>query len=87
MAFSVQNADLLLILGSRLNIRQVSYNWTSFARAAFKIWVDIDEAELSKPTVTADMPVLADLADLLPALVAQNYAGATKEHFEDGALV
>ncbi|MGB3848316.1 MAG: thiamine pyrophosphate-binding protein, partial [Sphingopyxis sp.] len=35
-----QSADLLLVLGSRLNIRQVSYNWSSFAREAFKIWVD-----------------------------------------------
>ena len=31
--FTVQNADVLLVLGSRLNIRQVSYNWQSFARA------------------------------------------------------
>ena len=44
--FVVQNSDLLLILGSRLNIRQVSYNFKSFAREAFKIWVDIDEIEL-----------------------------------------
>jgi acetolactate synthase-1/2/3 large subunit len=80
--FSVQNADLLLILGSRLNIRQVSYNWSSFARAAFKIWVDIDDTEMKKPTVTADMPVHADLADLLPSLVAQNYSGPTEEHRE-----
>ena len=49
--FAVQNADLLLILGSRLNIRQVSYNWKTFAREAYKIWVDIDENELKKPTV------------------------------------
>jgi acetolactate synthase-1/2/3 large subunit len=34
--FTVQNADFLLVLGSRLNIRQVSYNWKSFARGAFK---------------------------------------------------
>ena len=80
--FAVQNADLLLILGSRLNIRQVSYNWSSFARSAYKIWVDIDETELKKPTVTADMPVHADLADLMPSLVAQNYSGATEEHLE-----
>src|SRR3954453_14100742 len=46
-----QNADFLLILGSRLNIRQVNYNWTSFARVAFKSWVDIDPIELKKPTV------------------------------------
>jgi len=47
--FAVQNADVLLILGSRLNIRQVSYNWKSFARKAYKIWVDVDELEMHKP--------------------------------------
>ena len=77
-----QSADLLLVLGSRLNIRQVSYNWKSFARAAFKIWVDIDPVELAKPNVVPDMPVVADLADLIPALLAQPYAGPTPEHRE-----
>jgi acetolactate synthase I/II/III large subunit len=80
--FAVQNADLLLILGSRLNIRQVSYNWKTFARAAYKIWVDIDEYELQKPTVKADMPILANLADLLPVLAAQPYAGPSHQHKE-----
>ena len=78
--FVVQNADLLLILGSRLNIRQVSYNWQSFAREAFKIWVDIDETELRKPTVTPDMPIHANLKDLLPVLANQNYSGPSTEH-------
>ena len=78
--FAVQNSDLLLILGSRLNIRQVSYNWKSFAREAYKIWVDIDETELKKPTVNPDMPIVASLTDLLPVLVKQPYAGATVEH-------
>lgn len=78
--FVVQNADFLLILGSRLNIRQVSYNWQSFARKAYKIWVDIDPYEMQKPTVKADMPVLADLTYLLPVLASQSYAGATPEH-------
>jgi acetolactate synthase-1/2/3 large subunit len=75
-----QSADLLLVLGSRLNIRQVSYNWKSFAREAFKIWVDIDPIELRKPTVSPDMPIVADLADLIPALVAAPYEGPTPEH-------
>lgn len=78
--FAVQNADLLLILGSRLNIRQVSYNWKTFAREAYKIWVDIDENELKKPTVLADMPILASLSDLLPAMLNQPYLGATEAH-------
>lgn len=64
-----QSADFLLVLGSRLNIRQVSYNWKSFAREAFKAWVDIDPLELQKPNVKPDLPVVADLKDLIPALI------------------
>jgi acetolactate synthase-1/2/3 large subunit len=74
-----QNADFLLILGSRLNIRQISYNWGSFARAAYKAWVDIDPLELQKPTVRPDLPIVADLRDLLPALLATPYAGPDEE--------
>jgi len=77
-----QSADLLLVLGSRLNIRQVSYNWTTFAREAYKIWVDIDPLELRKPTVTPDMPVVADLAGLIPALLEAPYQGPTPAHDE-----
>lgn len=66
--FTVQNADLLLILGSRLNVRQVSYNWPAFAPRAFKIQVDIDPAELSKPTVRPDLPICADLRRFLATL-------------------
>jgi acetolactate synthase-1/2/3 large subunit len=80
--FTVQNSDLLLILGSRLNIRQVSYNWKSFARAAYKIWVDIDPLELQKPNVKPDMPVLASLADLIPTLLNGSYEGASSQHKE-----
>jgi acetolactate synthase-1/2/3 large subunit len=78
--FAVQNSDLLLILGSRLNIRQVSYNWKSFARHAFKIWVDVDPLELRKPSVKADLPVVANLADFIPAFLAHAYPGPTAEH-------
>lgn len=66
--FAVQHADVLVILGCRLNIRQISYNWKSFAPKAYKIWVDIDEVELRKKTVNADMPIHANLAKLLPVL-------------------
>jgi acetolactate synthase-1/2/3 large subunit len=78
--FAVQNADLLFILGSRLNIRQVSYNWESFAREAYKVWVDVDALELQKPSVKADLPIVADLADFIPALLEHAYPGPTTEH-------
>jgi acetolactate synthase-1/2/3 large subunit len=72
--FAVQNSDLVLVLGSRLNIRQVSYNWQNFARAAYKIQVDIDPAELQKPTVQPDLGLVADLKDFLEELERQAIA-------------
>lgn len=78
--FAVQNADLLLILGCRLNIRLVSYNWENFAREAYKIWVDIDAQELDKPTVKPDLPVHADLKDFIPALLRASQGHARDAH-------
>lgn len=67
--FVVQNSDLLLSLGCRMNIRQISYNWENFAKNAHLVAVDIDEAELKKPTLSVDMPIHADLNDFLPGLL------------------
>ena len=67
--FAVQNADCVLVLGCRLNIRQISYNWQAFAPRATRIMVDIDEAELLKPTLSIEIPVHADLKIFLPALL------------------
>lgn len=69
--FTVQNADLLLVLGCRLNIRQISYNWHRFAAQAQKFMVDIDAAEMEKPTLAIEHKVHADLADFIPALLQQ----------------
>ena len=69
--FTVQNSDLLLILGSRLCIRQISYNYRSFARHAFKIQVDVDAAELNKPTIKADLPVHADARLFLETMLSE----------------
>ena len=63
--FVVQNADLLFVLGCRLNIRQISYNYRNWAPNAFKIVVDIDAAELKKPTIKVDMPIWANLRDVV----------------------
>jgi len=69
--FTVQNADVLLVIGSRLNIRQVSYNWQAFAPDALMIQVDIDPCELAKPTVRPDLPVVADAKAFLTSLEAR----------------
>jgi acetolactate synthase I/II/III large subunit len=69
--FAVQNADLVLVLGSRLNVRQVSYNWKTFAAKAFKIQVDVDAAELDKPLVKPDLGIACDLKVFLTEMLAQ----------------
>ena len=66
--FAVQNSDLVLSIGSRLSIRQVGYNYKTWARAAFVIVNDIDCEELKKPSVHVDMAVHADAGDLLERL-------------------
>lgn len=71
--FAVQNADLLLSLGCRLNIRMIGYNHHDFAKNAYKIIVDIDENELKKPTVAADMPIHANVKALIEALLKEPY--------------
>ena len=63
--FAVQNADLVLALGTRLSIRQVGYNWTTWAREAEVVMVDIDRAEMKKPTLHVDLPVWADVREFL----------------------
>jgi acetolactate synthase-1/2/3 large subunit len=68
--FTVQNSDLVLVIGSRLNIRQVSYNWENFAHHAEKIVVDVDPAELAKPMVKPDLPICCDAGVFLQALAA-----------------
>lgn len=72
--FALQNADVVLCMGTRNNIRQASYNWENFAKNACKIVVDIDRAELDKPTVLPDLKIQEDLADFLPELLSELYS-------------
>lgn len=63
--FVVQNSDLILSLGCRLSIRQTGFNYASWAREAYVIDVDIDEAELKKPTIHVEYPVHDDVHDFI----------------------
>lgn len=69
--FAVQNSDLVFAVGNRLSIRQVGYNYQTWARAAYVIVNDIDAEELKKPTLHVDMPVWADAKDLLEQMDAR----------------
>ena len=66
--WAIQNADLILAVGTRISIRQVGYNWKTWARAAEVIMVDIDQGEMKKPTLHVDMPIWADAKNFLTEL-------------------
>lgn len=66
---ALQNSDLIISVGTRNNIRQVSYNWKIYGRSAKKVVVDIDPAELMKPTLIPDMAVHADAREFLETLI------------------
>jgi len=69
--FALQNADLVIFLGTRNNIRQISYNWSSFARHAKKVIVDIDDAELNKKTVPGKLRIQTDAKVFLKKMLKQ----------------
>lgn len=71
--FIIQNADLLIVLGCRMNIRMIGYNFGDFGKNAYKIVVDIDNAELYKPTVHVDYSIHADLRDVLDDINKSGY--------------
>lgn len=58
--FIMQNADLLLVIGARMNLRVIGYNFAAIARNAKRIMADIDPNELRKPTFRTDLPICSD---------------------------
>lgn len=78
--FVVQNSDLLIILACRMNLRLISYNYKEYAKHAYKIAIDIDKAELEKPTLKIDMPICANVKDVLKAIEQSNYISENKTH-------
>lgn len=67
--FMQQNSDLFLSIGARLNLLQTGYNYDGFARAATKIMVDIDNAELHKTNVRPDVAICADAGAFIRLLL------------------
>ena len=67
--FAVQNADVILAIGTRISIRQVGYNWTTWARAAKVIMVDIDENEMRKHTLHVDVALCSDAKVFIEAFL------------------
>jgi acetolactate synthase I/II/III large subunit len=65
----LQQADLVVALGSRLGLQQTGFNWRQFVPLGQVVQVDIDAAELSKPNPGVHLAIQADADALLPALL------------------
>ncbi len=70
--YALDNCDLLLVIGERLQLTQTSYDYDNFAKDAFVIMVDIDKEEMRKKTIHVDIPVYADAKVFLEKLYQQN---------------
>lgn len=73
---AVQNADLVIVLGTRLKTGQVGYDAPMWAPFAHVVMVDIDPAELAKPSIHVETAVHADVGEFLEAFAARVPDGA-----------
>ena len=73
--FTQQKADLLLVLGARLDLPSVGFNHAGLAPQARKIVVDVDGAEIAKFSPPFHKAIETDLASFLPPLLAALEAG------------
>lgn len=78
--FAVQNCDLLIAIGARLDMIVTAYNPKGFARAARKVVVDVDAHELTdKAAMAIDQPLAMDAGDFIRALQAAATPGDTAD--------
>jgi acetolactate synthase-1/2/3 large subunit len=68
--FAVQNADLLIAIGSRLDNILTAYAPRDFARHARKVVVDVDAHEIEKLDMPIDVAVTSDAGDFIRAMSA-----------------
>lgn len=71
--FILQNSDLLLAIGARLDFTVTGYDLRGFAPAAVKVAVDIDRSELLKLGEVLNLAVVADAGDFLWELLARRH--------------
>jgi acetolactate synthase-1/2/3 large subunit len=85
--FAVQFSECVVTIGCRLNIRQVSFNWKSFARSAWTCHMDIDRAELDKPTLSTDLKIQATAKGFFPRLADKLKQLCADEGIAQAALI
>lgn len=71
----IQQADLIVAIGTRLGLQQTGFNHAAFAPLARVVQVEIDPAELAKGHPKVDVPVLGDADAFLESLLAHDLGG------------
>ena len=70
--FTLQNADMLITIGARLDFSITGFNQSLFARAAKKVIVDIDESELRKFQILIDIPICSNAVSFIDEILNQS---------------
>jgi len=65
----LQNADLVIAVGTRLGLQQTGFNWAEFVPNGEVVQIDIDRAELEKGHPKISLSICADANDLLQQLL------------------
>ena len=80
----IQNADLVIGMGCRMAFRQIGFNYSAFAPNARRMVIDIDADELKKPTLRIDVPICADMNDVISDLLNRDISkyGASRDWLE-----
>lgn len=68
----VQNADLIISIGSRLGVKMTGYDTFQFAPNAKKILIDIDEHEMDKHKFNIDLKIKCDINNFLTSIINEN---------------
>ena len=79
----LSECDFLLSIGSRLYVRQTGYNFKGFAKQAHRVYVDIDQNELNKPTLFPDHKIHSDAKDFINKLLQENINLSSTEWLEE----
>jgi len=67
-----------------MHVRQVGYNFKSFAREAYKVMIDIDKAEVNKFNLGINLKIIADINDVLKKLIKvkkKNFYNAEHQNY------
>lgn len=75
----LSECDFLLTIGSRLYVRQTGYNFKGFAKQAYKVYVDVDQNELDKPTLFPDIKIQSDAKYFINQLLAKTINTSSKQ--------